>query len=170
MGGASGVSFIWSWSICALLAKMTGRPVKLVLSREEEFSAAVTRHAFVIKLKIGVKRDGTLTGIDASVIANTGAYMYVMGPLRVAGDGLTKTYRCPNVRLKGHSVYTNLTPAGGFRGYGNNQAHFALESMLDIISEKLDIDPVEIRLKNCKKVGDTGQGNTLITSSDWESV
>lgn len=151
--------------ICALLARITDRPVKLVLDREEEFSATVTRHAFSIRLKIGVKRDGTMTAIDASAIANVGAYMYVMGPLRIAGDGLTKTYQCPNVRFKGHSVYTNLTPAGGFRGYGNNQAHFALESMVDMISEKLGIDPIEFRLRNYKKVGDIGQGNTPITSS-----
>jgi xanthine dehydrogenase molybdenum-binding subunit len=154
--------------ISALLSRMTARPVKLVLNREEEFSASVTRHAFVIGLKIGVKKDGTLTAIEARALANVGAYMYVTGPLRIAGDGLIRTYRCPNLKYQGHSVYTNLSPAGGFRGYGNTQAHFAIESMMDIIAEKLEIDPIEFRLKNYKKAGDIGLGNTLISSSGLE--
>jgi len=151
--------------ICALLAKIAGKPVKLVLNREEEFSATVTRHAFSIRLKIGVKRDGILTAIKADAIANVGAYIYVFGPLWAAGDGLITTYRCPNVEFQGYSVYTNLTPAGGFRGYGNTQAHFAIESMVDMIAEKLGIDPIEFRLKNYKQAGDIGLGNTRITSS-----
>ena len=151
--------------ICTLLAKIAGKPVKLVLNREEEFSATVTRHAFSIGLKIGVKRDGILTAIKANAIANVGAYLYVFGPLWAAGDGLITTYRCPNVEFQGYSVYTNLTPAGGFRGYGNTQAHFAIESMMDIMADKLRIDPIEFRLKNYKQTGDIGLGNTRITSS-----
>ena len=151
--------------ICALLSRMTGHPVKLVLTREEEFSATLSRHAYIIGLKIGVKKDGSLTAIKAHVISNEGAYLYKPGPLGVAGRGLIKTYRCPNMKYEGYMVYTNLMSGGAFRGYGNPQAHFAIESMMDMITEKLGIDPVEFRLRNYRQQGDMNFADLPITTS-----
>jgi xanthine dehydrogenase molybdenum-binding subunit len=167
-GGFGGKLHMVVEHIAALLAKASGRPVRLVLDREEEFSATISRHSFVIGLKVGVRRDGTLTAIDAGATANAGAYLSVTGPLRLVGEGLIRSYRCLNLNFRGQSVHTNLTPAGGFRGYGNTQAHFAIESMMDEIGRKLGIDPIEFRLKNYKKAGDIGHANTPITSSGLE--
>ena len=167
-GGFGGKLHMVVEHISALLSRMTQRPVRLVLDREEEFSATISRHAFIIKLKVGAARDGTLTAIEARALANSGAYLSVTGPLRLVGEGLIRSYRCPNLKFQGQSVYTNLTPAGGFRGYGNTQAHFAIESMVDVIARRLGIDPIEFRLKNYKKMGDVGHANTLITSSGLE--
>jgi len=151
--------------ICALLSRMTGHPVKLVLTRGEEFSATLSAHAYIMKLKVGAKKDGTLTAIEAHVISNEGAYVYQTGPLGVACSGLTGTYKCPNTKFEGHRVYTNMMSAGAFRGYGNPQGHFAIESMMDLIAEKVGIDPVEFRLKNYRQEGDIGLANLPITVS-----
>jgi len=150
--------------ICALLSRMTGRPVKLVLNREEEFSATITRHADVIRLKIGAKKDGTLTAIEAYVLSNEGAYMYKPGVLGVTAAGLTRSYRCPNVKLEGYAVNTNLSCAGPMRGYGHPQAFFALESMMDMVADKLGIEPVEFRLRNFRGVGDEAISGLPITT------
>ena len=167
-GGFGGKLHMVVEHISALLSRMTQRPVRLVSDREEEFSATISRHASIIRLKVGAARDGTLTAIEAQAIANSGAYLSVTGPLRLVGEGLIRSYRCPNLKFQGQSVYTNLTPAGGFRGYGNTQAHFAIESMVDVIARRLGIDPIKFRLKNYKKMGDVGHANTLITSSGLE--
>lgn len=151
--------------ICALLSRMTGRPVRSVFTREEEFTATVSRHADIIRLKVGVRKDGTLSAIEADLISNEGAYMYKPGPSGLAGRGLTRTYRCPNTKYEGHRVYTNLMSGGAFRGYGNLQAHFAVETMMDIVAEKLGIDPVEFRLRNYKRQGDTNFADLPIKTS-----
>jgi len=151
--------------ICALLSRMTEHPVKLVLTREEEFSATVSRHAFTIRLKVGVKKDGTLTAIEAHIISNEGAYLYKTGPLGVAAKTLAATYKCPNTKFEGHRVYTNIMSAGAYRGYGNPQATFAIESMVDMIAERIGIDPVEFRLKNYRQEGDIGCAGLPITVS-----
>ncbi|MFC1980492.1 xanthine dehydrogenase family protein molybdopterin-binding subunit, partial [Chloroflexota bacterium] len=154
--------------VCALLAKMTGRPVQLVLSREEEFTATLCRHAQVIRLKMGVKKDGTITAIEAHALGNVGAYMYkgfiIMG---ITGNNFVGVYRCPNTKYEGHCVYTNLMSSGALRGMGNPQGYFALESMVDMICEKFGIDPVEFHAKNYKKVGEIGRAGFPITSSGF---
>jgi len=144
---------------------MTGNPVKLVLTREEEFSATLSRHEYILRLKVGIKKDGTLTAIEAHVISNEGAYVYKTGPLGVAAMAMTVTYKCPNTRFEGHRVYTNMMCAGAMRGYGGPQAHFAMESMMDMIAEKVGIDPVEFRVKNYRQEGDKGFANLSITVS-----
>lgn len=142
--------------ICALLAGLTARPVKLVLTREEEFDATVSRHAFVMNVKAGVRKDTRLTAIKAEVLSNEGAYLYKAGPLEQAGRAFSRTYRCPNTEFVGTRVYTNLMSAGAFRGYGNAQAHFALETMMDRIAVTLGMDPVEFRILNYRQSGDVG--------------
>jgi len=134
--------------IAALLARMAGKPIKITLSREEVFTATVTRHADTIRLRMGVNRDGTLTAIQSYVLSREGAYSYKKSVLGVTAGAIIRFYRCPNTKFEGYAVYTNHTPAGPMRGYGNPQAMFALESMMDMIADKLGIDPIEIRLKN----------------------
>jgi len=152
--------------IAALLSRMAGHPVRLVLNREEEFSTTVCRQAFAIRLKMGVKRDGTLTAIEARATSNEGAYMYKgLIIVAIAGSSMTRVYRCPNVKYEGQGVYTNTTPAGAFRGFSSPPAYFAVESMVDMIVEKLGIDPVEFRLKNYKTVGESSRLGPPITSS-----
>ncbi len=136
----------------------------MVLTREEEFSATLSRHAHITRLKVGVKKDGTLTAIKANVISNEGAYLYKTGPLGVASKGLTSTYRCPNIRFEGLRVYTNLMSAGAYRGYGGLQGHFAIESMMDMVAKKVGMDPIEFRLKNYAQLGDIGVAGKLITT------
>ena len=138
--------------ICALLSRMSGRPVKIVLEREETF-ATVTRHAAIIRLKMGAKKDGTLTAIQAYTLTDEGAYMYHLSVLAVLARGLIGFYRCPNVKFEGYAVYTNHSCAGPMRGYGHPQSGFALESMVDMMAEKLGIDPIEFRLKNFASPG-----------------
>jgi xanthine dehydrogenase molybdenum-binding subunit len=149
---------------CALLSQITGRPVKIVLNRDEEFASTLSRHADEIRIKVGVKKDGALTAMESSVISNVGAYMYKLGVLAVTSTGLTMSYRCPNVRFEGYDVYTNLSCAGAMRGYGHPQAFFALESMMDMIAHGLGIDPVEFRLKNFRGVGDIAISGKPITT------
>lgn len=143
--------------VCTLLAKKTGRPVKIRYTRKEEFYTTTTRHPAIIELKTGVKKDGTLTAIQAKVIMNTGAYaLFGSGVTWVACYyiGGSSLYRCPNIKVDGYCVYTNTPAAGAMRAFGGPQAHFAVESHMDMIAENLGIDPVELRLKNLVRIGD----------------
>jgi CO/xanthine dehydrogenase Mo-binding subunit len=151
--------------ICALLAKKSGKPVKLSYSREEEFLAGRPRAALIFRIKTGVKKDGRITSKDAQIILNTGAYANV-GPtlisaICVRSDNL---YRMENVKTDAKLVYTNKAPIGAYRGFGNPQVTFAFESQLDMIAEKLGLDPIEIRLKNAIRKGDIGVHGWRINS------
>ncbi len=154
-GGFGAKDEVFDEIIAALLSKKTGRPVKAEMTREEAFIASTTRHGFTVKLKVGVKRDGTLTAMQVKSIQNAGAYC-TSSP-RVLGAQSARTllrYRIPNYKFDGYSVYTNIVPGGGFRGYGGPQINFPMESLMDVIAEKLGLDRVEIRLKNCVRQGD----------------
>ncbi|MBI4321926.1 MAG: molybdopterin-dependent oxidoreductase [Chloroflexi bacterium] len=139
--------------ICALLARFAGKPVKLQYTLEESFVATESRHPIVFELKTGIKKDGTFTARQMKAILNAGAYAThtpsVAGP--VCGWFLG-VYKTPNMRFDGYSVYTNTSPCGAYRGYGNPQAMFAVETQVDDIARELGIDPLEIRTKNhlCK--------------------
>lgn len=151
---------------CAtLLSKRTGRPVKIVNTREEEFSTTRRRHPFIITLKTGVKRDGTLLAVDSKAIADGGAYNS-WGPAIVLGAGmqLFRLYRLPNVRYEGYLIYTNRSVSGAMRGYGNLQMRFSADSQLDMIAENLGIDPLEIRLRNVHHPGDVLPNKGRVTS------
>jgi selenium-dependent xanthine dehydrogenase len=145
----------------ALLAKATGRAVKLVYTREESMIAHPKRHQCVIRLKTGAKKDGRLTAAQAVILGDTGAYAslgpYVM--TRAATHSLGP-YEVPNAKVDCHAMYTNNPPAGAFRGFGAPQAHFAAETQMDILAEKLGIAPLELRRKNALRLGSvtvTGQ-------------
>ncbi|MGE5675237.1 MAG: molybdopterin-dependent oxidoreductase [Mycobacterium leprae] len=156
IGGGFGVKQeILIEDIAGHLTLRTGRPVKVELSRTEEFMASRSRHPQVIRLKTGVKRDGTLTANEMDLVANTGAYgSHALTVQTNTGSKSLPLYRCPNIRFKAVVAYTNLPPAGAFRGYGGPQGYFALESHMDEVARAIGMDPLEFRLKNCLRAGD----------------
>ena len=136
-------------ALAAVLALRAGRPVRVEYSRQEEFVAGRTRHAARIRMKVGVKRDGTVTAIDTSVTINTGAYVASgLGVARRLGQGPLYLYHCPNVRYQAHLVYTNRPVAGSYRALGTPQGHFTLECLMDRVAEELGMDPLEFRVRN----------------------
>ena len=133
----------------AILARRTGRPVMMEYTREEMHVHFRGRHKQTIDLRIGVKRDGTITAVEQRVVLDGGAYTsFGVITAYYAGAMLPTLYRIPNYRYDGYRVYTNLPASGAFRGHGVPQPRFAFESLLDMIAEDLAIDPIEIRLRN----------------------
>ena len=166
-GGAFGgkISTLPLYSICALLSQRTGKPVKMANDREEEFIATLPRVAALIDIKTGVGRDGTLLVKDTRIVADNGAYIdlgpRVVGQMIMAPDSL---YKIAHLRAEAKAVYTNKAPVGAFRGFGQLQMLFALETHLDRIARELNIDPVELRLKNAICAGDLSVHGWQITS------
>lgn len=157
VGGAFGAK-IWLRNfhpIVALLAQKAARPVKIVLTREEEQLTTRPRVAPRMKVKLGMMKDGTMVCKQAEIIADNGAYSWaapkVLLNMAMRTDCL---YRFKSSKTDAYLVYTNLIPTSGFRGYGNSQMHFALESFIDVCCRKVGLDPVEVRLKNCVHKGD----------------
>lgn len=165
MGGGFGSKLQTDKStiIAALLSRKTGRPVKLFLTREETFLAAGNRPAVVMRLKAGVRKDGTLTALDLLVTGSGGAYA-TGGTL--ATDYLVRDlYLCPNVRTELEDVYINSGPARAFRAPGHPQGAWALEQMMDALAAAIDIDPVELRLRNIPSGSQSKRGNPPYTST-----
>ena len=155
-GGFGGKGAIVAEGIGVALAKFTkGRPVKVVFSRQEELTASQVRLEAFLKLKTGVKKDGTLTARVAEITWDNGAYSS-KGPEVARRGALTifGPYRAPHIRFVSQLVYTNKQPSGAYRGFGTNQVTWACEAQMDIIADKLGIDPVQIRLKNFYQDGD----------------
>ena len=156
-GGFGGKGAMVAEAIAVALARFTrGRPVKIVFSREEELTASHTRHASFIKLKTGVKRDGTLMARKAEITWDNGAYS-AWGPNVARRGSLTifGPYRIPHIELVSRLVYTNKEISGAYRGFGTTQMTWACEVQMDIIAERLGMDPLEIRLKNGYVEGDS---------------
>ncbi len=151
--------------ICVLLAQMTGRPVRITFTREEEFIASPTRQSVICDIKSGAKKDGTLMARQARMILDNGAYTSwgATTPL-VMMMTISSLYRVPHVKYDVLVVYTNNLYAGAMRGYGNPQATFVVESHMDMLAHELGMDPLEFRLKNANQPGDvTGQGVKITT-------
>jgi selenium-dependent xanthine dehydrogenase len=145
----------------ALLAKLTGRPVKLRLSREESVRLHPKRHPITMDYSVGCDAEGHLTAVKARMIGDSGAYASVGGKVleRAAGHACGP-YRVPHVDVVAVAAYTNNPPCGAMRGFGANQASFAIEGCLDLLARKVGIDAWEIRNRNVVEVGDlfsTGQ-------------
>lgn len=134
--------------IAALLARKTGRPVKLMLSREETLLAAGNRPNAKMTLKAGVKKDGTLTALQLTNIATCGAYSGGTG----VGYQVSELYKCPNVLVSESTFYINAGRARAFRAPGFPTCSWALEQMMDMLAEKIGMDPIELRLKNFTEV------------------
>lgn len=151
--------------ITVFLAQATGRPVKVSLSRQDEFYGTRCRHPFIIKVKMGAKKDGTLLAKEAYVVMDNGAYnSYGPAVLSYACTWFCALYRFPNVKFDGRLVYTNKNYGGACRGFGDVQVTFAHESAVDMIAHKLGMDPKEMRLKNANQPGDVTANLMRITS------
>jgi len=153
-GGYGGKLYVKAEPISAALSWMTRRPVKLQLSINESFKT-VTRHPARVTVKTGVTKDGKLIARDCQVYMDTGAYADA-GP-RVTQKAAYRAlgpYRIPYAKVEAYGVYTNTVPAGAFRGFGALQVTWAYESQMDMIAERLGLDPLEFRLRNLLKKGD----------------
>ncbi|HZS78177.1 MAG TPA: xanthine dehydrogenase family protein molybdopterin-binding subunit [Ktedonobacteraceae bacterium] len=155
MGGAFGAkTFVRTEAIAACLARKANRPVKIVLSRYEEW-LTLNRHPATIQVKLGAQADGTLVAKRVVCWVDTGAYADCgPGVAQKMGYAAVGPYRIPHVWVDSHCIYTNLPPNGAYRGYGAMQAVWASERTMDLLAAKLGMDPLEIRLKNVLVDGD----------------
>ena len=154
-GGFGGKQEMLTEDVVALAVLRLGRPVQLELTREEQFTAATTRHPMRVTVRLGARRDGTLTAVQLRTVADTGAYgNHSGGVLFHSSNEAISLYRCPNKRVDGWSVYTNTVPAGAFRGYGLSQSAFAVESGIDELARMLRLDPAVMRRRNLVRPGD----------------
>ena len=152
-------------SIAAWLARSARRPVKLVLSRTQDFEVQRCRHPARIWMKTGATRDGTILARDVRITTDGGAYADESPPVLAFALLMSRgPYRIPHVRAHGRAVYTNKLRSGSFRGFGNPQASFAGESQIDDLARRLGVDPVELRLKNAMRPGDTAFGGQPVAS------
>jgi len=142
--------------VAAALAFKTKMPVKLEFTRSEVFISSRTRHPAYVRIKTGFKKDGTITDADMEVILNTGAYgSHALTVMMCSGSHTIPMYKVKNnIKFSGKSVYTNLPVAGAYRGYGATQGFFAWEVQMDLMAEKIGMDPVEFRKKNYIKLGE----------------
>ena len=154
-GGFGGKQEMLTEDIVVLAALRTGCPIKLELTREEQFIATTTRHPMRVAVKAGARRDGTLTALQMRIVSNTGAYgNHGAAVLYHACGESIGVYRCPNKKIDGYAVYTNNVPAGAFRGYGSPQSGFAVESAIDELARGIGMDPIEFRRRNVIRAGE----------------
>jgi CO/xanthine dehydrogenase Mo-binding subunit len=153
-GGKAGVSMEIMGAALALLVK--GYPVKLRWSRAQEFYNTYQRQGVVARIKMGAKKDGTITALEHDLRWDAGAYVeYGANVVNAAGLSATGPYRVPNAKIDSVCVYTNLPPGGPYRGFGYSEFMFGLESHINAIADKIGMDPVEFRLKNAIREGDS---------------
>ncbi len=138
----------------ALAAWITKRPVKMVLSRKESLLFHPKRHATIIKMKTGAKKDGTLTAHEAEIYGDGGAYASLSNHVMLrATTHAAGPYAAPNVKVDTYAMYTNNVPSGAFRGFGVTQSAFAMESQMDVLAGALGLSPLEMRRKNILRYG-----------------
>lgn len=156
-GGYGGKQCLHGEFLVAAVTLRTGKPSKIVYTRKEVFESSYSRHPMRLNIKLGAMNDGTLKGIDVDVLSDTGAYgEHALTVFMVAGSKVFPLYnKVDSIRFGGKVVYTNHTPSGAFRGYGAIQGNYALESAVDMLCDKMGIDPVEFRMKNMIKEGET---------------
>ncbi|GAA3302051.1 molybdopterin-dependent oxidoreductase [Dactylosporangium vinaceum] len=157
VGGAFGGREDVSMQVHAcMLALHTGRPVKMVYSREESFFGHVHRHPAKLRYEHGADEDGRLLYVKARILLDGGAYASTSAAVVANATTLgVGPYRVPSVTVDGYAVYTNNPPCGAMRGFGAVQACFAYESQMDRLAEALGLDPVEVRSRNALEPGDT---------------
>jgi len=151
--------------ICAHLSRVTGSPVRISFTRQEEFFATPTRQPVIVECETGADQDGRLTFRDARVILDNGGYVSWGATIPyVMMNPFSSLYKVPAVRYRAVIAYTNNIYAGAFRGYGNLQGTFAVESQMEELAEKLGLDPLELRLRNCNGPGETTPQGMKITT------
>lgn len=153
-GGFGGKEDMIYQGMLALMAMKTGRPVRLVFTREESIATTAKRHPSRTTLRMGLMRDGRIQAVSLKMICDGGAYgLSTEGVMRKAAILGAGPYNIPNLQVDTIGVYTNNTPSGAFRSFGALQTQFATESHLDICAEKLGLDPFEIRRINAMRDG-----------------
>lgn len=152
--------------LAAALSIKTGRPVRLILSREEEFATTKSRHNFEIRLESGAEASGRLTYRRADILVDNGAYNHTGPSVMLSGIGrFASLYRTQAVQISADLVDTNKQPGGQFRGYGGPQATFAIESQIDELADAIGMDPIDLRIINTNRTGDVTHVGWKITSS-----
>lgn len=162
-GGFGGKGINVVEPIAVLLARKAGRPVKIVFDREEDFQGGRPRGQQIMKLRTGVKKDGTIVALEGTVYRNAGAYTFEEPPhIGVAAILARGPYYVPNIKVEAYSVFTNLVPPGSMRAPTGPQSTFAHELQMDALAERLGMDPYELRLKNAIHEGDPNPWEPLI--------
>ncbi len=157
VGGAFGGKIdLFPYEFCAaFLSRMTGKPVRFELDREEVFTCTRQRHPTIIHIKTGVKRDGSILAQQVKFIADNGAYRGSGSIVVYLGHAFSiPVYSIPNYRYEGYAVYTNNPIRGPQRAHGSPQIRFAVDSQIQMIAEELGLDPLEMMLKNARQKGD----------------
>ncbi len=162
-GGFGGKEDVAGQIHVALLSEATGRPVKMLYSRQESLLFHPKRHATVIRIRTGATRQGKLTAVEATLYGDAGAYASLSEKvLTRATTHASGPYQVPHVKVDCFAAYTNNAPCGAFRGFGVSQSCFAVESNMDMLAEELGIDAVEFRRLNALEVGSvTATGQTM---------
>lgn len=171
-GGFGGKQELFTEDLVALAVLRTGRPVAFELSRNEEFVRTAVRHPMRVSVTLGAEPDGTLTAMQLDVLSDTGAYgNHSRGVLFHACAESMSLYEAPNKHLDAEVVYTNNVPSGAFRGYGLGQVIFAIESAMDELAVRLDIDPYELRRRNAVTPADKPRAHFIEPEADlvWGS-
>ncbi len=165
-GGFGGKEDIAGQIHTAMLATVTGHPVKMLYSRQESLIFHPKRHATIIRIKTGATKDGKLTAVQAQLYGDGGAYASLSDKVMTrATTHATGPYTVPNAKIDCFAMYTNNTPSGAFRGFGVTQSAFAVEQNMDLIAEQLGIDPIELRRINAQTVGVTTATGQLLRES-----
>ena len=157
-GGFGGKEEYPSMLAChaAILARKSGKPVKMIYDRVEDLLATTKRHPSIVRHRTGLKKDGRVTAMDVEVILDGGAYATLSAVVLSRGViHASGPYRCDHVRIRGRAMMTHTPPNGAFRGFGAPQTQFAIEAHMDRIAEQLKIDPVTLREINALRPGDT---------------
>lgn len=167
VGGAFGAREDISPQIhLALAAMVLKRPIKVVYSREESFLSHSKRHPMIMKYKTGADEDGMLQYMEAEIIGDSGAHCsWAINVLRKAGVHSTGPYVIPNVKVDTYAVYTNNPFTGAMRGFGATQVPIAHEQQMDMLAEKLEMDPIEFRMKNIFRLGSMTATGQILTDS-----
>ena len=153
-GGFGGKEDVSAQHVAVLCALKVGRPVKFRFSRQESINFHPKRHYMEATFTLGCDEDGIFTGLDCEIYFDTGAYASLSGPvLERACTHSVGPYCYQNTDIRGYSYYTNNPPAGAFRGFGVTQSEFALESIINLLAEKVGISPWEIRYRNAIEPG-----------------
>src|SRR6185503_9722409 len=140
----------------ALMAMKSGRPAKLIYDRVEDMLATTKRHPAIVRHRTGVKKDGRLTAMEIDVVLDGGAYATLSAVVLSRGMiHASGPYRCDHIGARGRATMTNTPPNGAFRGFGAPQTQFAIEAHMDVIADRLGIDPLRLRERNALRPGDT---------------
>ncbi|MBU5425196.1 molybdopterin-dependent oxidoreductase [Tissierella pigra] len=157
-GGFGGKKIALVEPFAAFVTWKTGRPCKFIYTRNETFTSTNTRHPIIFDVKIGADKEGNIKAIEVNSLNNAGAHGgdSVIITMEAAQNSLPTYNKVPAIKYTGKTVYTNLQPGGALRGYGATQGTFALDSAINELSVALDMDPVEVKLKNTIRAGEVG--------------